>query len=202
MRIAIVSDNHWHECPLPEADFFVHCGDMTRHGRLNEVAIFAERLRKADYRAGILVPGNHDWCFESMPRMAAGLFDKRYRVLIDESWEYQDVSFYGSPWTLPFNNWAFMRPDPLLVETYKHMPGIVDVLVTHGPAYGMLDSGLGSIALRQAMDLRKVAHHVFGHIHSHGGEREVKDDGNMAYNVSLCDECYALVNPPLLLELP
>jgi predicted phosphodiesterase len=44
---------------LPDADIFVHAGDVTRHGKESEVQDFIAWLAELPYRYKIFIAGNH-----------------------------------------------------------------------------------------------------------------------------------------------
>jgi Icc-related predicted phosphoesterase len=211
MRVAAISDTHGRQnWEIPGCDVFIHAGDMTAQGSLRETAAFAVRLRQAMEGPGgpahaIIVPGNHDECFETFPEAARGLFGANVHVLLDEALELDGVTFYGSPWTPPFMLWHFMAEEDRLAMLYRKMPMRVDVLVTHGPPHGILDPGwkephAGSTALAQAVAERHVGHRVFGHLHGAGGHM-IQKGNTIFYNVAGCDEAYKLVNPPRVFQV-
>lgn len=195
---------------MPACDVFIHAGDMTVRGSLEETAVFAARLQeRLDCPDGpqqaILVPGNHDACFELFQGPTLGLFGPRVHVLLNQALVLDGVRFFGSPWTPPFMQWHFMATEQRLAATYKEMPAALDVLITHGPPWGILDPGwktahAGSTALRDAVNARYVKHHVFGHLHKAGG-RMLQEERTTFYNVAACDEEYNLVNQPRLFDL-
>jgi len=211
MRVAAISDTHGRQnWDIPPCGVFIHAGDITAQGSLRETAVFAARLRRAMESPGgpahaIIVPGNHDECFETAPAAAIGLFGPNVYVLQDESVAIEGITFYGSPWTPPFMLWHFMAEESRLAMLYRNMPAAVDVLVTHGPPHGILDPGwkmphAGSPALAQAVAGRQVAHHVFGHLHGAGG-RMLQQGNTTFYNVAACDEAYKLVHQPRVFEV-
>jgi Icc-related predicted phosphoesterase len=179
---------------------------MTAGGTMPELDIFAYELRSnPDVEHILLVPGNHDRQFQQKLYRAKELFDDRVKILIDEGVTIGGKMFYGSPWTPPFMKWWFMAHEQELEILYRAMPTEIDVLITHGPPYSVLDPGhdkksAGSRALALAITRRKIAHHIFGHLHSAGGRFEMVDD-TMFYNVAACDEAYKRVNEPLVLNL-
>lgn len=220
MKIAITSDTHNLDFEFPEADLFIHCGDMTNGGSIKETATFAQRLNASDYEAGIIVPGNHDRLFQTMEGTARGLFHPRFHVLIDETISWQGMAFHGSPWTLPCGEYAFMKNERELARLYSQsMPPRLDFLITHGPPKGLLDRGgakggndhLGSKSLRDAVMGREILkYHVFGHIHNQGGQ-EVARQGTEFHNVCATDIVrwteygrefgkYVMKRPPLVME--
>ncbi len=81
MKVAAISDTHGRQnWEMPACDVFIHAGDMTGRGSLQETAAFAARLREQMDRPtgsvhAIIVPGNHDACFEPSrgpPRISLG----------------------------------------------------------------------------------------------------------------------------------
>lgn len=102
-------------------------------------------------------------------------------------------------------NWYFMAEEIRLAALYENMPASIDVLITHGPPFGILDPGwkvahAGSTSLAHAVAGRAIKHHVFGHLHAAGGQ-SVQQDDTAFYNVSACDEEYRLMNQPRVFEV-
>ena len=195
---------------MPACDVFIHAGDMTVRGSLQETAVFAARLQeRLDSPDGpqhaIIVPGNHDECFELLQGPTLGLFGPRVHILLNQALVLDGVHFFGSPWTPPFMQWHFMATEQRLAALYEDMPAVVDVLITHGPPWGILDPGweaahAGSTSLREAVNARSVEHHVFGHLHQAGGLM-LERKHTTFYNVAACDEEYNLVNQPRLFDV-
>ena len=195
---------------MPACDVFIHAGDMTVRGSLQETAVFAAKLQKhLDSPDGpqhaIIVPGNHDACFELFQGPTLDLFGPRVHILLNQVLVLDGMRFFGSPWTPPFMQWHFMATEQRLAAMYEEMPSAIDVLITHGPPWGILDPGwkaahAGSTALRDAVSARSVKHHVFGHLHAAGG-RMLQQENTIFYNVAACDEEYNLVNQPRLFDL-
>lgn len=187
MKIAAISDTHGYDFELPTAEMLIHAGDMTARGEWPEAMANGSYISSAAYDTVILVPGNHDWCYAKTLKQDAYNFPENFHLLVDQVYEYQDHVFYGSPWTPPFMNWAFMRTENELRRLFRNMPAEIDVLITHGPPAGVLDNHCGSVALREAIEARKIHYHVFGHIHECGG-RGQQIIGKMGeidcYNVS------------------
>lgn len=211
MRVAAISDTHGRlNWSVPSCDVFIHAGDITGRGSLQETAVFASKLREfMDSPDGpqhaIIVPGNHDECFELFPMPVRELFGENVHVLLDQAVVLDGVRFYGSPWTPPFMRWHFMADESRLASLYYGMPDTLDMLVTHGPPWGILDPGwqephVGSTALADAIVNRRIAHHVFGHLHDAGGQ-SIQRGGTTFHNVAACNEQYVLVNQPKIIEL-
>ena len=212
MLISAISDTHgragW---DIPECDVFIHAGDMTAWGSLHETESLVRRLERQLERGliwdgVILVPGNHDQdCFERLDDIKNLSKDPRIHWLINDAITIEGKKFFGSAYTPPFMDWFFMAAEPELERMYAAMPRELDVLITHGPPYGILDPGyqadhVGSHALLDAVSRRNIRHHVFGHLHSAGGlTRPVAfidtEWGNITtqfHNVAAVDEAYQL----------
>ncbi len=83
-------------------------------------------------------------------------------------------------------------------------PRATDVLVTHGPPYGVLDQvgggeHLGCEELRARLAAVRPRLHVFGHIHD--GHGVATAGGTVCVNASVCDERYRPVHPPIVVDL-
>ena len=211
MRVAAISDTHGRQnWTVPSCEVFIHAGDITCSGSLQVTAIFASKLREfMDSPDGpqhaIIVPGNHDQCFELLLTPVRELFGENVHVLLDQAVILDGIRFYGSPWTPPFMRWHFMADESRLASLYSGMPDTLDMLVTHGPPRGILDPGwqephVGSTALADAIVNRQIAHHVFGHLHDAGG-RSIQRGGTTFHYVAACNYEYALVNQPKIIEL-
>ena len=103
MKVAAISDTHGRQnWTVPSCDMFLHAGDITGRGSLQETAVFAaklaERMGSSDRpEHAIIVPGNHDACFELFPEHSRALFGPRVHVLLDEAIVLNGVRFFGSP---------------------------------------------------------------------------------------------------------
>jgi Icc-related predicted phosphoesterase len=82
---------------------------------------------------------------------------------------------------------------------FGNIPVGTDIVVTHGPPYGILDQNLegehcGSRALLKHIQRVKPRLHCFGHIHLYGGvSKEI--GGTTFLNSSVCTEAYRPENP-------
>jgi Icc-related predicted phosphoesterase len=204
-----------------DADVIVHAGDATGRGEEWAVEAFLDWYTDLPYLHKIFVPGNHDKGFEHSPALFRQMCEDRGVILlIDQGIEIDGVKFWGSPVQPWFCNWAFNRARNLTEATLRQIreikphwdliPNDTNVLITHGPPYGILDELLhfdgtpkgqfvGCEELLWAVQRVKPDIHIFGHIHCGYGEKHV--NGTSFYNASSCDEAYGLVNPPHLIEL-
>lgn len=214
MRIAHISDTHgsyeqlsgWLE--VLEADLIVHSGDFTAQSRnFAEISSFLNWFSELPIQHKIIVPGNHDWVFEIYDDGSKLHIPKNIHLLIDESIVIDGIKFFGSPCTPAFNNWAFQLYEEFDNEFWRIIPDDTDVLITHGPAYGTLDTtglkdGLGHLGckwLRDRIQQLQIKAHLFGHIHGGYGRKKLKH--YEALNSSIMTETYRPLNMPQVIEV-
>jgi Icc-related predicted phosphoesterase len=179
MRVVATSDWHGTLPPdVPRCDLLIVAGDVlhgwgTAHSKAQTVWGWLER-QPAGRIVG--VAGNHDFDAETNPDLFRAF---PWTFLQDEQTVVDGVKVWGSPWTKQFGSWAFMLPDHDLAEKWTLIPDDTEILVVHGPAYGILDkvySGerVGSHTLRDRIrDLKDLRLLVTGHIHEAHGQTAV-----------------------------
>lgn len=207
MRLVVISDTHTFEdeVTIPDGDVLIHAGDATISGTVDEVLLFAEWLRSQPHRHKIFVAGNHDWLFQRQPELARSLLHNVAHYLEDSELVIEGVRFYGSPWQPTFGNWAFNVNRGRAITRKWDLIQPCDVLITHGPPWGVLDTvlpnsrHLGCEELGEAVGRVRPRLHVFGHIH--GGYGEYVAAGTRFVNASICDEAYRPINAPVVVEL-
>lgn len=152
--------------------------------------------------------GNHDFAMQKHVDECARIFsDAGITWLRDHAVEVNGITVYGSPWTPRFENWAYMQDDSALEKVWEWIPGGLDILVTHGPPYGILDKTcprfgskhVGSRTLLDRVLTVRPKYHVFGHIHE--GYGEYIRNGIKFINCSIMNEVYDPVNEPIVLEV-
>lgn len=216
MKIVGISDTHQYEIEnLPKGDMLIHAGDFCSFGTEIEVHKFLDWFKDLEYESKILIAGNHDrpladskflyWFEKKCERLGIN-------YLMDSGIEINGIKFWGSPWQPEFNNWAFNLPRGLpLDEKWNLIPDDTDILITHGPPYGILDEcpdmrkrrkmcHVGCGRLRKHVEDRlNLKAHFFGHIHeSHG----VYTLNNTKYfNLTICDGRFRPFNEPAVYEV-
>lgn len=218
MKIVCISDTHNRThgslAPdrIPEGDVLVHAGDMTAMGSLSELESFTQWLGFLPHKRKVIIAGNHDFCFEH-GTLARAMFPDDVTYLQDSSAVIDGVKFYGSPHQPEFFNWAFNLPrGERLAAKWAAIDEDTNVLVTHGPPYGVLDGvpepgkiGPQHVGCKDLMarvrTLKHLKLHVFGHIHLHGGLMTIEDDGVRFVNAACCDERYFPSLPIRVVEL-
>lgn len=162
----------------------------------------------------IMIPGNHCFYLETEYQKHGEIslpheFNDKCVCLVDETFYYHGIRFYGTPWVTNLPNWAFNTNSPQCV--FGIIPYDCDILLTHhAPDYGKLgcsypntekERNYGCIELTKAILSRpQIKYHFCGHIHTgtHGG---VKLGNTLSYNVSILNEQYKEAFPVTYLEL-
>jgi Icc-related predicted phosphoesterase len=166
---------------------------------------FEEWLIAQDYKHKVLIAGNHDGFIRSM-HAPVMIGDAHY--LEDSGVEIEGLKIWGSPWTPEFCNWYFMKPrGEQIAEKWAQIPDDTNILVTHGPAYGILDYVSNRKLKRHGCEdlykrlggLKELKLHVFGHIHGGYGHLTRLQDfpGTQFVNCAHMDEDYKAVNKPI-----
>jgi Icc-related predicted phosphoesterase len=213
-RIVCVSDTHnRHErVRLPEGDVLIHAGDLTMRGRRDEIYRAFEWLSKQPHRRIVVIPGNHDRVLQNIPQLSSRLRSAfpRVELLIDQETVVFGMRVYGSPWQPWFNDWAYnfetgRDGDKQAEDTWAKIPDDTTILVTHGPAFDILDTTIrrehvGCVALRARISqLKNLRLHVFGHVHE--GYGFTKRNGVLFVNASACGADYSPIRQPLVVTL-
>lgn len=202
MKIVAISDTHGRKIPIPDGDILIHAGDFTSTGQIHEIVNFNTWLGKLPHPKKIVCAGNHDMFFERDYHFAKSLLTNA-TYLQDDLIEFEGKKIYCSPWTPTFCNWAFMRDrGQSILQKWVNIPAGIDILVTHGPPWGILDTigrdteHLGCVDLYNEVTTRvKPKIHIFGHIH--GGQGRVEKNDILFVNASICDEAYVAINKPI-----
>ena len=200
---------------LIESDIVIHAGDISSVGRQHEVHNFLKWFSGIPAKHKIFIAGNHDWLFAWSTKDQIKDILQLYpsvTYLQDESIIIDGLKFYGSPWQPEFNNWAFNLPrnGKELEEVWNKIPLDTDILITHGPPYGILDTtgldwnigNLGCKKLLQRVHKVKPVIHCFGHIHGGHGTSQLHNQGidTEFINGSVLGEDYQYKNIPIVFE--
>ncbi|XP_061197212.1 UPF0046 protein K07C11.7-like [Saccostrea echinata] len=212
LRIVHISDTHMEHDnivqSIPDGDVIIHSGDFGKRRFMNfffDDYRDLEMLQKVNaffkqlpHTYKIFVAGNHDTFLTkfSAEEIQRTLPDLTY--LQDSSVIFDDVKFYGSPWTIASSkiktSKAFTTDSAALQDRWNAIEEDTDVLITHTPPYGMLDYSrlrgdrpakdvcqfcdkvhpkvghAGCYNLRKTL-LRNIRPkiHLFGHLHGSAG---------------------------------
>lgn len=208
LKIVCVSDTHGKHAGVraPDGDILIHAGDFMTYGnRAEEIARFNDWLVKQPHRHKIVIAGNHDLLFESHPNFARSFLTAAV-YLENSGVEIEGLRVWGSPVQPRFLDWAFnVDRGPAICEYWDRIPADTDILITHGPPFGTLDtvnpSGepLGCEELTKVVERIRPKLHVFGHIH--GGSGTSSLHGTRFVNASVLDEQYRIAFEPRAITL-
>ena len=199
MRIVIISDTHClhDQLVIPDCDLLIHAGDATNLGSQDEVSAFADWMGKVKLPAGrkLFVKGNHE------DNGLAADDPDTFRLYLEGACTYLEdsgitsgtsgaaiasgagdtVTVWGSPWLPGYKTPNGGGTEPQLAEYWSLIPKNTEILVTHGPAHGILDwvpqkntvlfgripdpESVGSTSLRQRVMTEPPRLHVCGHVH-------------------------------------
>lgn len=225
MKLAFISDTHGlhRHATIPECDILFHCGDLSGRG---EHHIYEDVAKWMDdpVRQHVIVPGNHDTTFESVEEKSREIFEKHgIHVLIDQGVTINGLKIWGCPWTLRFFDWAFnASPGEEMSSHLSKIPYDLDVLITHGPAYGFGDwipgrrdlaqdvgcfpaidgrgKSVGCPQLLNAIYEKKPRIHAYGHIHEGAGMCIMPDIETISINASFLDGKYRVKHNPVVVD--
>lgn len=214
MRIVCISDTHSKHGEIeyvPEGDVLIHAGDSLATGSLSDLESLNDWLGTLPHRHKILIAGNHDSCFEDSAEKARKLITNAI-YLEDSGVEINGLNFWGSPWTPRFFDWSFNADrGPQISEKWQKIPPGTDVLITHGPPKGILDTVITrygeeqvgcSDLLTRLSELKSLKAHIFGHIHGgYGTEFLGRERGVRFINASICNEQYEASNHPIVFDI-
>jgi predicted phosphodiesterase len=204
MRIVLISDTHGlhRTLEVPNGDLLIHAGDFTLNSNPPSIiSDFNARLGSVPHRHKVVVPGNHEFVLEE-PRNRRAIANAI--LLIDSGVEIEGIRIWGSPVT-PLYGGAFGKSNP--ADRQRHwaqIPEGLDILVTHGPPFAILDHGgseerrEGCPQLLEAVFRARPRVHVFGHVHAGYGTLRTSD--TLFVNASLMGEDGSLGRKPVVID--
>lgn len=207
LTVVAISDTHCRHrsLRLPKGDILIHAGDLCNKGEKSEVLDFLHWFEKQNFEHKIFIAGNHDFFFEREKQSAIEkLLPPGIIYLNDNGVTIEGINFWGTPVTPWFFNWAFNKRRGAEISRHWDMiPDNTDVLICHGPAYGILDSVVNGAHVGCKDLLKKVIALkpnlvIHGHVHESFGT--LKYNGIKFLNASQLNESYELVNKPLVSE--
>ena len=204
MIVTHISDLHGKqdELQIPASDLLITTGDYGP-GRTNlaDMIRFIEWLHKQPARKKVFIAGNHDiplsrtlppeFNTDSVARklhldqwhavMANIIQFPDIKYLEDETYVWEGLTIYGMPWSPEFHpeRWAFNANEQQMTKHLAKIPSEVDILLSHGPAYGYMDlipqeyaqpkedlhRGCKKTLEVMQKRLKKLKLFAFGHIH-------------------------------------
>ncbi|KAK3233953.1 hypothetical protein CYMTET_55775 [Cymbomonas tetramitiformis] len=154
-----------------DGDILIHCGDFTNKGTKDEISSFATWMASLPHPTKLVVGGNHEISVfgDFNPTRAAELLPGCTYVE-NQVVEVQGLRIFGVPWKCQYD------AQKKLAQAAARQP--VDILFSHEPPEGVLDSGFGCPTLRTMMlpshtPTPRVS--VFGHVHEAAGVHRTPD---------------------------
>lgn len=208
MKFVIISDSHGQHAKLnlPKGDVLIHAGDITQRGAENEVIDFLNWFKDLDFKYKIFIAGNHDFYFERTPEEEIKkIIPDNVIYLCDSGTTIENIKIWGSPITPWFFNWAFNRHrGEQIARHWNLIPSDIDILITHGPVFCVLDKttngqNAGCKDLLDKVRELKPKFHICGHIHEAYGQTTAAMTNYI--NASVLDENYILKNSAITFDI-
>lgn len=207
MDLIIWGDSHeqHHELEVPLGDFLICTGDfMMSSQHLSLITDFNDWLGTLPHRWKLVIPGNHERFLALDPALRSLISNAT--VLIDEEVTIEGLKFYGSPMT-PLEGEAFGKsPAADRAEHWKRVPLDVNVLITHGPPFGILDCApehskhVGDPELlARIKQLPALRLHCFGH--AHGAYGLLEKHGIVFVNAAVMGMLGGIEHRPVALRM-
>jgi Icc-related predicted phosphoesterase len=208
MKILCLSDTHGQHRKLriPKADLLLFAGDMgaTSFSRLADFSDWLASI-PLPFERKIIISGNHDGVFEHHSIEARRYLDGIAIYLENSGCTVAGLKVYGTPVSLAFNNWFFNIPDDGSIQAYwDSIPPDTDILLTHQPPLGILDTdfrqkNLGCSRLLSRIKEVQPQLHCFGHIHPSYGFQII--GGTTFANAAVCNDWNVMAREPLVLQM-
>jgi Icc-related predicted phosphoesterase len=184
-------------------DLLIFAGDLQLNN-LDDGTKFIEWIHQLPYTNKILVFGNHDGNYiHALAYIIQNSFNN-ITFLNNNNTIINGIKIFGSPHSVEYGSWWFMMKDNELADLWNKIPDDTDILITHGPPFGILDytcDGFttGSKTLGEKISkLKQLKYHIFGHIHESYGIKRINNITFM--NVSLLNEKYQFANNPIIID--
>lgn len=208
MKIVLISDTHnlHQNLKLPKGDILIHSGDFTKTGTKAEITDFLDWFSQQEHPHKVLIAGNHDFYMEKIQEKdIQKLIPTNIHYLNNQLLELQGLRIWGSPVTPMYKKrWAFNKVRGIDIQKiWDLIPPKLDILIIHGPAYGILDTILdgrqvGCQNLRDSIFQKKPKLVCFGHIHE---ARGLETHQNIQFvNASSVDRYQTKVHPAFVFE--
>ena len=211
-KLTFISDTHSkHHLiskeQLGEGDIIFHSGDFTKMGHNEEIKMFLKWFSSLDYTYKVFIAGNHELGLEKNRLILPEEYTKKGVIYLqDEEVILEGLKIYGTPWQPEFGGWEFNLPrnSKKLKQKWNNIPLDVDILLTHSPVYGILDTNREGIHCGCEMLYERVSKikpwiHAWGHIHEAYGQKTI--DNRERLNSSILDRNYQVAHSPIRMEI-
>jgi Icc-related predicted phosphoesterase len=184
IKILHISDTHTFHNQLTidkDIDLLIHSGDFSNPKDLiqneREVRNFIDWFSSLNIPNKIAISGNHDTSIQAR-RVTPGDFAKAGIIYLENnSTTIEGLKIWGSPISPSFGDgWAFNMDRGKIDRVWSTIPEDTDIVVTHGPAKGILDLSVDRDGIMEFCGCTSLRRHIlyrvkpkaflFGHIHN------------------------------------
>lgn len=219
MIVCCVSDLHGYLPEIPDCQFVCVAGDILPVRFQNNIDLSRAWLDssfrtwlKEIYDRGIVtigIAGNHDFIFQEYPETVPK--ELHWAYLQDESFEFEGLKFWGTPWQPYYGGWAFNLYEEQLVDKWELIPDNTDVVIVHGSPYlhgdkvtylcdgDFIGEHVGSPSLLRRIEKVKPKLVVCGHIHQGRGVYQAGE--TLVVNASLVNDKYQPVHSAIVVRI-
>ena len=172
---------------------------------------------KDEFSRVVFIAGNHDFYMEKfhfeliedinskLSNRAVYLKNSTYNHIHSDESKY---IIFGTPYCIPYGDWAFMRPNDELCNFYNEMPYNADIVISHdsisnnGLAIDYYQTDVGNEYLEKEIITKKPNYYFCGHFHTGDHNlKKIKNTETLGANVSLLNDSYTTVYSPLVIEI-
>ncbi|ETO19302.1 Ser/Thr protein phosphatase family protein [Reticulomyxa filosa] len=190
-----------------KTNVLIHAGDMTNSGKAHELEKFNQWLSHLPFEHKLIISGNMDGIGLDRKSFTGHQLFTSALYLENESVNIDGINFFGTPYSPKFVGGFQLLNTEQTIDTWKKIPANTNVLIVHGPPFGILDktSSGTSVGCPVLYDIvvnnikPKVV--IFGHVHYSFGQMIHK--GIRFFNVAQFDGIHG-INPfvkPVVIEL-
>lgn len=208
MRILALSDTHnlHRSITVPmEGDLLIHAGDFSFFFEdMPAIRDFNAWLGELRFRHKIVVPGNHERIMYEHPELRRLITNAT--LLVNDAVTIRGVRLWGSPVTCDDEAFGCSSAEERRA-LYESIPEGTDIVITHGPPYGVCDEEFrakgihrGCPELLAAIQRTKPQVHIFGHVHASRGAKRIGE--TTFINAAMLGWSGDLENKPISFEFP
>ena len=179
-----------------ESDILIHAGDMTDRGSMDELNDINDWFGTLPYKHKIVISGNMDGIGLDNNNINGYDIFTNAIYLQHETFKIEDLGLklFASPYTPKFVGGFQLYSNKDSQDKWSKIPNDIDVLITHGPPYNILDStsrgqSIGDNVLWNEIDRIKPKAMVFGHVHASFGQQQI--DGIQYVNAAQFNGIYS-----------
>lgn len=177
------------------------------------------RRERSKFKRFVITGGNHDkYLAQNAHAIAKELkTDLDIDFLLNSEIIIEGLRIYGSP-CVPWisGRWVWEYSNTQIEEQWVKIPEGLDILLTHGPPFGILDKSIrpsgelsrpfGCPSLREKLIgglENPPRYHAFGHIHMTPQQDHIYSNYGITkfINCALLDDHYKYVNEPQVFEI-